>query len=107
MTNPGENTEQIVDKDAIHPLTPPERQRRMRQARQQLLTNHECAHLGRWKRRKGYQPKEYRCKISSTQHKSTLWHAVTVTWLHVKNVEDIESELMFEIGLWMCIRLPK
>lgn len=34
---------------------------------------------------------------------STFWHVVSVISLHVKNVEDIESELMLWIGSGMCM----
>lgn len=67
-----QRAEQVVDREAAHPLHHQERQRRVLKMRQELLEQHECDHPGRFERIFGGRRSTFRCEMCPDMHRKYI-----------------------------------
>ncbi|PYI05378.1 hypothetical protein BO78DRAFT_408205 [Aspergillus sclerotiicarbonarius CBS 121057] len=60
--------EELVDREAVEPLAPQVRQRRVEQMREDLRENHECEHPGKFERILHGGRRGFECEICGTRH---------------------------------------
>ena len=77
--------EEVVDREAVHPLPRQERQRRVVQMREELRENHECEHPGRFERVFNGGRHGFECEMCEARHRKYI---LQCRRCHVRVCED-------------------
>ncbi|KAE8334601.1 hypothetical protein BDV24DRAFT_156732 [Aspergillus arachidicola] len=77
--------EEVVDREATHPLAPQERQLRIEQMRDDLRENHECEHPGRFERLFDGGRRGFECEMCGDRHRKYI---LQCRRCHIRVCED-------------------
>ncbi|KAL2816425.1 hypothetical protein BDW59DRAFT_177361 [Aspergillus cavernicola] len=80
-----ERAQEVVDREAIQPLPPADRQLRVEQMLEDLRENHECEHPGRFERVFGTSRGHFECEICGDRHRKYI---LACRRCHVQVCED-------------------